>query len=128
MTDKKAPNYSKEITVLIVDRYSACETDAERASALHDLSNETGKPVKSLRMKLVREGVYIKPAYVSKAGAAVETKSDIVSAIATILEVADEKLGGLDKATKGALEIIREALNHMALGVDAESTVESDAE
>lgn len=110
MTDKKAPNYSEEMTTRIVEHYSACTSDEERSIALQTLSEETGKAVKSLRMKLVREGVYKKPAYVSKAGKTTETKSDIVSAIAEILDVADAALGGLDKATKAALELIRTEL------------------
>lgn len=104
---EKNVNYPQALTVAIVTAYQAGETDAERAAIVEELSAEHGKSVKSIRQKLVREGVYIKPAYVSKAGKDVERKSDIVVGIAKLLGVTEAQLGGLEKATKPALETIR---------------------
>lgn len=103
----KVENYSKEMTETIVAAYTACDTDEARAEALESLSAETGKTVRSIRMKLVKEDVYQKPAYVSKAGTKVETKAAIVESIASVFGVTSEQLNGLDKATKSALNLIR---------------------
>jgi hypothetical protein len=103
----KVENYSKELTEQIVATYKAAETDEARAASLETMSAETGKTVRSLRMKLVKEGVYQKPVYVSKAGTKVETKAAIVESIASVFGVTSEQLQGLDKATKSALNLIR---------------------
>lgn len=109
MSEKKPANYSKELTEKIVSAYTAegVDTDADRKAVLMILSEETGKNVKSLRAKLVREGVYVKPAYVTKSGGASETKDRIVASIAELLNVTEAQLGGLENATKPALELIR---------------------
>ncbi len=107
MTDKKAPNYTEAQAADMVKRYTACETDETRAACIEELSAELGKNVKSIRAKLVREKVYVKKAYVSKAGKTVERKGDIVQGIAKILGVTEDQLGGSEKATKPALELIR---------------------
>ncbi len=106
MTEKNV-NYSAELTATIVEAYEAAESDEARKQVVIAMANEHGKSTKSVIQKLVRESVYRKPAYVSKAGATVERKSDIVQGIAKILNVTEAQLGGLDKATKPALETIR---------------------
>ena len=106
MTEKKV-NYSQDLTDTVVSAYKAGTTDGERAEIVETLANEHGKRVKSIRQKLVREGVYVKPAYVSKAGTSIERKADIVQGIAKVLGVTEAQLGGLEKATKPALELIR---------------------
>lgn len=107
---KKVVNYSPALTAKCVEAYENAETDAEREQCVQDLSKETGKTVRSLRMKLVTEGVYQKAEYVSKAGAKAETKSAIVESIATLYGVTSEHLPGLDKATKKALNFIRDEI------------------
>lgn len=107
MTETKVVNYSPELTATIIEAYESCDSDAERKQCVEELSAEHGKSVKSIRQKLVRESVYVKPAYVSKAGTDVERKADIVQGIAKMLGVTEAQLGGLEKATKPALETIR---------------------
>ena len=103
----KVVNYSAELTAEIVAAYQDCESDETRAECLENLSAKHGKGVKSLRQKLVREGVYIKKTYVSKAGKKTETKDFIVKDIARAMGVTEAQLNGLEKATKPALELIR---------------------
>jgi hypothetical protein len=103
----KNVNYTPELTATIVEAYTACDSDESRAACLETLSAEHGKGVKSLRQKLVREGVYVKKAYVSKAGEKTETKDFIVKAIASAMGVTEAQLNGLEKATKPALTLIR---------------------
>ena len=104
---EKNVNYTPELTAHVVAEYGKGTTDEERAQIVENLSVETGKTVRSLRQKLVREGVYLKKAYVSKAGASSETKDKIVTAIAGAMGVDEARLNGLEKATKSALNLIR---------------------
>jgi len=49
---KKAPNYTSEMTVKIVSDYEA-------GTPIEDIADAIGKSVRSVRAKLVREGVYV---------------------------------------------------------------------
>ena len=51
---KKAPNYSPELTDAIVADYQA-------GKPVEDIADAIGKSVRSVRSKLVREGVYVVP-------------------------------------------------------------------
>jgi len=117
MVDKKAPNYTDAQCAAIIEDYNEAQTDSERAAVVETHAVELGKSNASIRMKLVAEKVYIKPAYVSKAGVKSETKGTIVESIAAILGVTSEQLPGLDKATVKALNVIRAAF------VDADETI-----
>jgi len=107
MATPKAPNYTDEQTKEIVDAYVQGTNDEERAEILENLSAKTGRNVKSIRAKLVREKVYVAKTYKAKTGNKTETKETIVTSIATVLGVTADQLGGLEKATKPALELIR---------------------
>jgi hypothetical protein len=108
---KKEVNYSPELTTQVVEAYGKGETDDERKEILQSLSLETGKSVKSLTQKLVREQVYIKPKRVSVVtGDKPETKETIVHSIANRLNVSVKHLEGLEKATKKTLSVLRERI------------------
>jgi len=126
MTDKKEPNYSKELTAKVVTDYQAAEdSDEARQAALEAISAETGKTVKSLRAKLVREKVYVAKTYKKKTGGKPETKGTIVIAIAKILHVTEDQLAGLENATKPTLELIRSQFQAaVAALADAETSGE----
>ena len=49
---KKAPNYSEELTMQVIASYQA-------GSPVEDIADAIGKSVRSVRSKLVREGVYV---------------------------------------------------------------------
>ena len=104
---EKTPNYTDEQTAEMVERYEGAEDDLTRAAVVEQLAQDLGKTVRSIRAKLVREGVYKKKTYTTKTGGKAETKDQIVEDIAEILQVSSERLGGLEKATKGALGLIR---------------------
>ena len=127
MTEKTV-NYPQELTDKIVAAFVACETDEARKDCVEALSVSTGKGVKSIRQKLVREGVYIKPGYVSKAGAKVERKGDIVIQLANLFDVSEDKLNGLEKATKGALETIRACYLQLAKSLEPEAETAPETE
>lgn len=108
MTEKaKNVNYTEAQAKELADAYSDCDSDETRAECVENFSQKFGKNVKSIRAKLVREGVYVKKAYVSKTGKKAETKDRIVEAIAGAMGVSSERLNGLEKATKPTLELIR---------------------
>jgi response regulator RpfG family c-di-GMP phosphodiesterase len=109
-------NYSEELTAKIVEAYEVGTNDEERAEILENLSASTGKTVKSLRQKLVREGVYIKKTYKAKTGRKVETKAAIVEGIASAMGVSSVRIESLEKATKPTLELIRATVEIAAQG------------
>ena len=47
-----APNYTTEMTALVVDQY-------QNGTSVEDISEMVTRSVRSVRSKLVREGVYI---------------------------------------------------------------------
>lgn len=110
MSEKKAPNYTKEQAEKLVEAYENADTENERENVVEKFSQAFNKSVKSIRQKLVREGVYIKKERKTKTGGKVETKENIVADIAGALGIASTGLSGLEKATKNALEIIRAGL------------------
>lgn len=104
----KAVNYTDEQTARIVEHYEAAEdSDKARSQAVDELAVEFARKPASIRAKLVSAKVYVKKTYVSKAGSKTETKGTIVTSIATLLEVSEDRLAGLDKATKPTLEFLR---------------------
>ena len=103
----KAPNYTEAQEIRLADVYNPASSEAERETQIEELANEFGKATKSVRAKLSSMKLYVKKEYKSKAGNKAETKEVIVQEIATILGVDAEQLGGLEKATKNALNLIR---------------------
>jgi 3-hydroxyacyl-CoA dehydrogenase len=98
----KVVNYTPEMTLAIVGAYTADPTKA----TVEALATKFGKTTRSIIAKLSREGVYQKAEYVTKAGAKPETKEAKVEKIAAILGVQSDKLGGLETATKLALDLV----------------------
>ena len=91
---KKAPNYSPELTDAIVADYQA-------GTPVEDIAEAIGKSVRSVRSKLVREGVYVaaeKPKAKRDNG---PSKKELLAR----LEEGDPNapLGGLMGATKEAI-------------------------
>jgi response regulator RpfG family c-di-GMP phosphodiesterase len=103
-------NYTVEMTEEVVAAYSAAESEAAREEVVAHFAEKFGKNSKSVRAKLVREGVYVKKEYKTKTGGDVERKDAIVENIASALGVSSDAVGSLEKATKKALTLIRAAL------------------
>ena len=99
-------NYTKEQTEYIVITYSANPTK----ETVDKLAHETGKSSKSIIGKLSREGVYRRSVYTSKSGAAPITKIDLVSLIASNLDLDDSRhlFDGLEKAPKQVLILLED--------------------
>ena len=118
MADKKA-NYTQAMVDQMHKEYDPSASEAEREAVVESLAEEFGKTTKSVRAKLVREGLYVAKAYKTKKGEKPETKEAIVSEIAALLGVdADSSLAGLEKATKNCLILIRGTFR----AIDAEAS------
>ena len=113
-------NYTALQTQELVDAYELAETETEREDVVKLFANNFAKSTRSIIMKLVREEVYIKKAYVSKTGEKPERKSKIVEDIALVLNVTSEQLPQLEKATVSALKLIRGTLLKLVKAVDAQ--------
>lgn len=93
----KAPNYSEEMTAAIVERYQAGES-------VEDIAESIGKAVRSVRSKLVREGVYVAPEKPAKAEKAEgPTKKELMRELEAIAPFPVE---GLMNATKEAIQAV----------------------
>ena len=91
---KKAPNYSPELTDAIVADYQA-------GTPVEDIADAIGKSVRSVRSKLVREGVYVAA---EKPKAKRDNGPSKKELLARLEEVdPNAPLGGLMGATKEAI-------------------------
>ena len=106
-TKTKSVNYSKVQLESLITAYTENGlSDAERFSVMEKFGKEFGKTVNSIRSKLSREKVYIKPAKTTKSGGVIVLKAELVEAIAMQLGVEAEVIGSMKKATKNSLELI----------------------
>ena len=94
----KAPNYTPEQTAMMVEQYKSGTTVEQLAETL-------GKTVRSVRSKLVREGVYVAQEKAKARKETGATKKEILKE----LESLDAQLpvNGLLGASKEALEYLK---------------------
>lgn len=116
-TKAKTPNYTEEMTAAIVDRYTGGES-------VEDIAESIGKPVRSVRAKLVREGVYV-AAEKPKAAAKDEgpTKKELLRELESLAP--QFPIDGFVNATKEALTAL---IRHLETEADAPAEDESVAE
>ncbi len=93
----RVPNYTDEM----VDSMVADYQDNPTKSTVEKLAVEFNKSTRSIVAKLVREGVYVAAPRVTKTGAPVIRKSEIVAQIQDALGV---EFSTLEKASKADLE------------------------
>ena len=105
MADATAKNYTDEMVATMVDQYSASPTKA----TVEALAETFGKSTRSIIAKLSREGVYVAQPKVTKAGAPIVRKADIVADIASVLGV-ELEAPTLVKASKLDLLMLKEAV------------------
>lgn len=103
----KKANYTPEQAAQLVEAYSEADTQEQREHVVMQYAALYGKPLQSIRAKLVSEGVYVKKEYQTKTGDKPEAKSAIVADIANFLGVSVEVVESLEKANKRALDLIR---------------------
>ena len=93
----RVPNYTDEMVDAMVADYQ----DNPTKDTVTRLASEFNKSTRSIVAKLVREGVYVAAPRVTKTGAPVIRKSEIVAQIQDALGV---ELSTLEKASKADLE------------------------
>ena len=92
MADAKKVNYTPELTAQIVSDYQA-------GTPVDEIAEIVGKSVRSVRSKLVREGVYVAKEKVATRVNVGPTKKDLLRS----LEASGFDTKGFDGATKEAL-------------------------
>ena len=99
----RTPNYTDEMVNAMVADYQ----DNPTKDTVEKLASEFNKSTRSIVAKLVREGVYVAAPRVTKTGAPVIRKSEIVTQIQDQLGV---ELLTLEKASKADLERLLAAI------------------
>lgn len=97
----KAINYSPELTAQIVSDYQA-------GTSVEDIAIQIEKSVRSVRSKLVREGVYVSQPKVSARKSDEPTKKELLNELEAVFPY---DVNGLQGATKDA---IKDLLKHFA--------------
>jgi hypothetical protein len=96
------PNYDETTTTNIIDQYTAGED-------IKTIAETIGRSVRSVRSKLVREGVYVAPPKPEKADVVSgPTKAELL----TKLEATGLNVKGLEGATKDAITRLIAAVSH----------------
>lgn len=95
----KVPNYTDEMVEAMVADY----TDSPNTDTVAALAKTYSKSTRSIVAKLVREGVYVAKPRVTKAGAPVVRKAELVAQIQEQLGVT---VPTLEKASKADLEAL----------------------
>ena len=99
----RTPNYTDEMVDAMVADYEANPSKDTVAK----LASEFNKTTRSIVAKLVREGVYVAAPRVTKTGAPVVRKADIVS---QIQDAVGTELPSLEKASKADLQALLDAV------------------
>ena len=110
---KKAENYTPEMTATIINAYTSADSDESRKNTVAAMAEKFGKTVASVRMKLVREGVYVKATATDKNCKEITKKGELVTKIANRCNVRPELFDSLEKANKAVLEAILNRLSEL---------------
>ena len=92
-TAKKAVNYSEEMTAKVISDY-------QEGVDLDTIADENGKSVRSVRSKLVREGVYVAQPKATSTKRDEPTKKELLN---TLEGIAPFEVTGFMGATKSAI-------------------------
>lgn len=110
MTEKTV-NYTPEMTAEMVKAYKAETSQEGRLAVVEAMAEKFGKSVRSVVAKLSREGVYVAKQYQTKNGSKPVRKEQLVEDIADVFNISMDKVEGLEKAPKRALEAILNAVS-----------------
>ena len=106
-TRKSNSNYSDEMVDIIINTYESAPT----RETVEELAAEFDRPVRGIIAKLSQNGVYQKQERsVTKAGAPVVRKGEIVAEITQLLGVHESDTMTLVKASKADLLTLKEYL------------------
>ncbi len=105
----RTPNYTDEMVNAMVADY----VDSPNTDTVAKLASEFNKSTRSIVAKLVREGVYVAKPRVTKTGAPVVRKSELVAQIQGYLGV---EVPTLEKASKADLEMVLSGIEDKMAG------------
>jgi len=95
----KTVNYTPEQTAMLVDQYTA----NPNKTTVESLAKVTGKTVRSIVAKLVREGVYQKAERTTKTGEPIVKKDETADAIGMLMGFTEAETTSLTKVNKTVL-------------------------
>jgi hypothetical protein len=98
----KVKNYSDEAVAELHAGYDVTAHEDVRTQQVAQLAAKLQKSPASVIAKLTREGLYI-PKHKAPAGKAAVSKAELVTQIAKLLNVDEDVIGSLEKATKVVL-------------------------
>ena len=128
---KKVVNFSADQTVELCNAYNLADSTESRKNVVSAYAAKFGKSDASIRMKLVREGVYVKPEATTKTGEVVIDKEKLADQIASFIpESVDEaSVSSLAKANKKILKQIFKLVSELTeFKKQAMETFENSAE
>ena len=105
-TTAKAVNFTTEQVTELKTAFLALPekaTAAEQKALVDQFATKFGKNARSIVAKASNLQIYRKAEKVTKTGAKIETKAEMVSRIAKKFDLSEEVLGSLESATKQAL-------------------------
>ena len=106
----KATNYTAEMEATLREGYDPKASVEDRNEAVARLADQIGRSVASVRQKLVRMELYVRPEKTAKDGSPIVSKGDLVAEIADACGVPPEEFDSLEKATKRVLNVLVEKL------------------
>ena len=102
-TSSKAVNFTNEQTAELKSAFLALASASEQKTLVETFATKFGKNTRSIIAKASNLGVYKKAEKVTKTGAKIETKAEIVTRIAEKFGKSEQVLASLESATKQAL-------------------------
>lgn len=103
-TTSKAVNFTNEQVTKMKADFLALEGNVKMQKPLVEkFAVEFGKNTRSIIAKASNLGVYLKAEKVTKTGAKIETKSEMVTRIAKKFDLSEQVIASLEGATKQAL-------------------------
>ena len=127
MATKKTANYTDKM-VEALKGYSDCTTDAARDEFMENFSTVHGKSIPSIRMRLVRDGSYVKKATAKKSPTGERyTKADAPQEVETLLGFTFPD-DSIEKVTMKTLKLFLtvQPATSGELDIRAEAEVEAD--
>jgi len=106
---EKVKNYSDEQVARLYQVYNPEASELDRMAQVASLVEELEKSQPSVIAKLTREKLYV-PKAKAPAGKNPIKKDALVTLIAQLMEVDEDVIGSLEKATKNTLNILVKAL------------------
>jgi hypothetical protein len=122
----KAVNYTPAQEAQLKAEFANYKDADTQKAKVEEFAKSFGKNARSIVAKLSNMQLYVKATPVTKTGAKIESKADIVDDIALLCGDGAGDLSSLEGATKNALFAIRRALKVADTDTDTDTDTETD--